>query len=159
LDLEDYDATGRMREALSRHADEIYESLGSDRARQLCAALFKAITVRESENRGIRRPLRLDRLARIAGVLAAELTPVIRAVACSPAGRWQQQWLPGPLGHRNLAFTTRATLQGTWKYLGCCFFPQGQLSRRFDHRGQCHPRLGDAVPKNLGIPNEDISSP
>ncbi len=77
LDLEDYDAIGRMREALSRHADELYENLGSDRARKLCAALFKALTLRESENRGIRRPQTLGRLAQIVDVPAAELAPLI----------------------------------------------------------------------------------
>ncbi len=77
LDLEDYDAIGRMREALSRHADELYASLGSDRARQLCAAMFKALTLRESENRGIRRPQTLGRLAQIVDVPAAELAPII----------------------------------------------------------------------------------
>lgn len=77
LDLEDYDAIGRMREALSRHADELYASLGSDRARQLCAAMFKALTLRESENRGIRRPQTLGRLAQIVDVPATELAPII----------------------------------------------------------------------------------
>ena len=79
LDLEDYDAIGRMREALSRHADELYASLGSDRARQLCAAMFKALTLRESEKRGIRRPQTLGRLAQIADVPATELAPLIEA--------------------------------------------------------------------------------
>ena len=79
MDLEDYDAIGRMREALSRHADELYASLGSDRARQLCAAMFKALTLRESENRGIRRPQTLGRLAQIADVPATELAPIIEA--------------------------------------------------------------------------------
>ena len=66
-----------MREARSRHADELYENLGSDRARQLCSALFKALTLRESENRGIRRPQTLGRLAQIGDVPAAELAPLI----------------------------------------------------------------------------------
>ena len=41
--------------------------------------MFRALTVRESENRGIRRPLRLDRLAHIVDVPVAELTPIIEA--------------------------------------------------------------------------------
>lgn len=49
----------------------------SARARQLCAALFKALTLRESENRGIRRPQTLCRLAQIVDVPAAELAPLI----------------------------------------------------------------------------------
>jgi WD40 repeat protein len=79
LDLEDYDAIGRMGQALSRHADEIYANLGSDRARELCAAMFKALTVRESENRGIRRPQPLGQLAQILGVSIDELRPIIDA--------------------------------------------------------------------------------
>ncbi len=79
LDLEDYDAIGRMHEALSRHADELYGSLGSDRARQLCAAMFKALTLRESEKRGIRRPQTLGRLAQILEVPATDLMPIIEA--------------------------------------------------------------------------------
>lgn len=79
LDLEDYEAIGRMQEALSRHADEIYDSLANERERELCEALFRAITVRESENRGIRRPQRLARLAAIIAVDQDELKPIIEA--------------------------------------------------------------------------------
>jgi len=68
LDLEDYDAIGRMREALSRHADEIYEALPSGEHRTAATRLFQALTERGSDGRGIRRPTRLSRLAAIAGV-------------------------------------------------------------------------------------------
>ena len=79
LDLEDYDAIGRMQEALSRHADEIFGGLASDDERSLCAGLFRAITVRESENRGIRRPQRLDRIAEILDREIEVILPVIEA--------------------------------------------------------------------------------
>ena len=62
IDLDDYQRVGKMTQALSLHADEVYESLASDRQRDLCRGLFQALTVQESENRGIRRPQRLDRL-------------------------------------------------------------------------------------------------
>ena len=79
LDLDDYQRVGRMAEALSLHADEIYESLASDRQRELCKGLFQALTVEESNNRGIRRPQRLGRLCQILEVPAEELVPIIDA--------------------------------------------------------------------------------
>ena len=69
LDLDDYQRVGRMSEALSLHADEIFDSLESDRQRELCAGMFKALTVQESESRGIRRPQRLGSLCQILEVL------------------------------------------------------------------------------------------
>jgi WD40 repeat protein/tetratricopeptide (TPR) repeat protein len=79
LDLDDYHRIGRMSEALSLHADEIYQALPSDRYRELCALMFKALTVQESENRGIRRPQRLGVLCRILEVPANEIIPIIDA--------------------------------------------------------------------------------
>lgn len=79
LDLDDYQRVGRMSQALSLHADEIYDSLESDRERDLCAGVFKALTVQESENRGIRRPQRLGRLCQILDVSESELLPVVDA--------------------------------------------------------------------------------
>ena len=79
LDLPDYERVGKMSEALSLHADEVYESLANDSQRQLCAGLFKALTVQESENRGIRRPQRLGRLCQILDVPTPDLLPVINA--------------------------------------------------------------------------------
>ncbi|MBI3860811.1 MAG: PD40 domain-containing protein [Planctomycetia bacterium] len=79
LDLDDYQRVGRMSQALSLHADEIYESLASDRQRALCQGIFQALTVEESNNRGIRRPQRLGRLCQILDVSAGELLPIIDA--------------------------------------------------------------------------------
>ena len=77
LDLDDYQLVGRMSEALSLHADEIFASLASDRHRELCRGVFQALTVQESENRGIRRPQRLRNLGQILDVPADELRPII----------------------------------------------------------------------------------
>ncbi len=79
LDLDDYQRVGKMSQALSLHADEIYESLASDRQRDLCQGIFQALTVEESNSRGIRRPQRLGRLCQILEVPADELLPIIDA--------------------------------------------------------------------------------
>lgn len=79
LDLDDYQRVGKMSQALSLHADEVYESLASDRQRELCRGMFQALTVEESNSRGIRRPQRLSRLCQILEVGADELRPIIDA--------------------------------------------------------------------------------
>lgn len=79
LDLDDYERIGKMTHALSFHADEVYHALASDRERELCRRLFQALTVQESENRGVRRPQRLSGLCRVLEVERDELIPVIDA--------------------------------------------------------------------------------
>jgi WD40 repeat protein/tetratricopeptide (TPR) repeat protein len=79
LDLDDYHCVGKMSQALSLHADEIYESLASDRQRALCQGIFQALTVEEANSRGIRRPQRLGGLCQILEVGADELRPIINA--------------------------------------------------------------------------------
>ncbi len=79
LDLDDYQRVGKMSQALSLHADEIYQSLDSDRRRALCRGMFQALTVEEANHRGIRRPQRLGRLCQILEVPADELRPIIDA--------------------------------------------------------------------------------
>jgi formylglycine-generating enzyme required for sulfatase activity/tetratricopeptide (TPR) repeat protein len=67
LDLEHYEATGGMQEALSQHADEVFAALPSDPHRTAAARIFKALTERGPDGRGIRRPTRLGQLTAIAG--------------------------------------------------------------------------------------------
>ena len=67
IDLEHYEATGGMHAALSRHADEVFDSLPSETHRLAAARIFKALTERGADGRGIRRPLRLKALEPIAG--------------------------------------------------------------------------------------------
>jgi energy-coupling factor transporter ATP-binding protein EcfA2 len=79
LDLDDYHRVGKMSRALSLHADEIYLSLASDCQRALCQGIFQALTVEESNSRGIRRPQRLGRLCQILEVSSDELRPIVDA--------------------------------------------------------------------------------
>jgi WD40 repeat protein/tetratricopeptide (TPR) repeat protein len=79
LDLDDYHRIGKMAQALSHHADEVYASLAGDLQRALCQGMFQALTVEETNSRGIRRPQRLGRLCQILEVEAGELRPIIDA--------------------------------------------------------------------------------
>jgi len=83
LDLEHYNAIGRMTEALSRHADEVHDELPSGEHRQLCMKLFKAITEKQADGRGIRRPLPLGDIDKITGYQRDKLLEVIEAYRSS----------------------------------------------------------------------------
>jgi len=65
LDLEHYDATGGMTEALSRHADEVYSEQPDEEHKRIAQKLFKSLTEKVDANRGIRRPMSLKELHEI----------------------------------------------------------------------------------------------
>jgi len=67
MDLKHYNAIGTLREALSQHANEAFDSL-SKREQQICESMFKALTERGTESSGIRRPTKVGTIAAIAGV-------------------------------------------------------------------------------------------
>ena len=67
LDLKHYQATGGMAEALSQHADEVFAELPDNEHRWICEKIFKALTERVDESRGVRRPMQMLELYRIIG--------------------------------------------------------------------------------------------
>ena len=77
LDVEHYRAIGTMKEALSRHADEAYNQLPDDHHRKICERMFKSITERGNDGRGIRRPLPFSDLVEIVGGDEQSLMKVI----------------------------------------------------------------------------------
>ena len=76
MDLRHYNAIGTLREALSQHANEAYDSLNK-RERQIAEIMFKALTERGAENQGIRRPTKLSTIAAITGVSEDEVERVV----------------------------------------------------------------------------------
>jgi WD40 repeat protein len=85
LDLDHYNGIGRMTEALSRHGDEVYEELPDDNHRLLCMKLFKAITEKQGDGRGVRRPLPFSEIDEITGHQRKKMLTVIDAYR--PIGR------------------------------------------------------------------------
>jgi WD40 repeat protein/tetratricopeptide (TPR) repeat protein len=79
IDFSDFETTGGLASALSNHADEIYDSLPSDQHRAACEKIFKTLTEKGDDNRGIRRPTRLAKLQAIAGVDHEFVTTVLEA--------------------------------------------------------------------------------
>jgi WD40 repeat protein/energy-coupling factor transporter ATP-binding protein EcfA2 len=77
LDIEEYEEIGTMKHALSQHAEEAYAELTTDKQKHICEVLFKTLTDRGSDSRGIRRPRRLGEICALAEASQEELIEVI----------------------------------------------------------------------------------
>lgn len=76
VDIEHYEKTGCMEKALSNHAEEAHGELKTDRKKYLAEAIFKTITVKGADNRGVRRPTSIKRLAEICSATTDEIIEV-----------------------------------------------------------------------------------
>ena len=76
LDLRHYEAIGGMAQALSQHADEIYQAL-DDRSQTVAEKLFKCLTEKGPDNREIRRPTPLGEVCAVAAATPAEVIRVV----------------------------------------------------------------------------------
>jgi len=93
LDLPHYESIGTMAHALDQHAEKAYAELTTARQRHICEKLFKALTDKATDPRGVRRPTRLDTLCALTEATPAEITQVIdvfrkpsRSFLMPPAG-------------------------------------------------------------------------
>ncbi len=109
LALPHYESIGTMAQALGKHAEEAYAALPSPALQSLCAELFKAITDRGTDARGIRRPTRMDTLMAVTGGSADELAAVIevfreptRSFLMPPAGTPLSPDTPVDISHESL---------------------------------------------------------
>jgi WD40 repeat protein/energy-coupling factor transporter ATP-binding protein EcfA2 len=77
LDLEHYEAIGTMAHALDQHAEKAYAELNNARKQELCRKIFKALTDKATDPRGVRRPTTLGTLCAMAEATAQEVRTVI----------------------------------------------------------------------------------
>jgi WD40 repeat protein/energy-coupling factor transporter ATP-binding protein EcfA2 len=77
MDLRHYEMIGTMSKALSNHADEAFNELKNESQKKLIESVFKIITVKTGDNRGIRRPTSVQNLLKITGGSFEELSEVL----------------------------------------------------------------------------------
>lgn len=76
LDIDAYFNIGGMRKALNNHAEEAYAEL-DEKQRILTEKIFKTITTRGNDNREVRRPTQLAKLAKVCEAETADVISVI----------------------------------------------------------------------------------
>ena len=92
VDLRHYEAIGGLQTALSGHAEEAFSEL-DPRQQQIAEMLFKALTDKASDSRGVRRPAPLSEICGLAEATGDEVTAVVgtfrkpgRSFLMPPAG-------------------------------------------------------------------------
>jgi WD40 repeat protein len=116
LDLAHYEAIGTMAHALDQHAERAYAELATPGQRQICEKLFKALTDKATDPRGVRRPTTLGTLCALADAAADEVTEVIevfrkpsRSFLMPPAGE--------ALGAKTTIDISHESLMRVWQRL------------------------------------------
>jgi WD40 repeat protein/energy-coupling factor transporter ATP-binding protein EcfA2 len=128
VDLRHYESTGGLAEALSRHADEIFEGLPDDAHRDAAARAFKALTVKGADNRGIRRPTRLERLGRLVGADEAAVRAVIEAYR-QPGVTFLMPGVGTPLAAEQVIDLSHESLMRVWRRLSGWVEEEAQSAR------------------------------
>ena len=115
LELSQYLDVGGMDEALSRHADEVFAGL-DETHQKVAESVFKAITERGVDNRGIRRPTRLDLLTQIAGADLEQVVTVVEAFR-SPGVTFLMPPSEVPLLPETVVDISHESLMRVWRRL------------------------------------------
>lgn len=76
ISIADYEAIGKMEKALSEHANEAFDELGEDE-KWICESMFKTITEKGNDNRGIRHPTSINDIASIS---KSDVNDVIKVI-------------------------------------------------------------------------------
>ena len=76
IGFSDFNAFGTMKDSISRHADEVYESF-EQKGKEICEKLFKTITGKGSDNKGIRYPSNIRTLKSVIRCSSDDLTDII----------------------------------------------------------------------------------
>ena len=77
LALPHYESIGTMANALDLHAERALAELGEGPPQALAGRVFKALTDRATDPRGVRRPTRLDKLCQITEATPEQVAPVL----------------------------------------------------------------------------------
>ncbi|HAB12738.1 MAG TPA: hypothetical protein DCE47_13715, partial [Planctomycetaceae bacterium] len=140
IDLRHYQDVGGMEEALSRHADEVFDSLESEDLQLVAEKLFKALTEQQSDNRGIRRPTRMDVLGRILGVGSDQIEPIVDAFR-APGVTFLMPPAETELAPETIVDISHESLMRVWRRLGRWVGDEAQSA-------QVYLRLADTADLN-----------
>ena len=116
ISLEHYEAIGTMTSALDRHAEKAYAELSTERQRKICERVFKALTDKGTDVRGIRRPASLETLSLVSEGSVAEVTEVIN-VFRKPSRSFLMPPLPGSLEPSSVIDISHESLMRVWERL------------------------------------------
>jgi WD40 repeat protein len=113
MDEHHYEAIGTMSEALSIHAEEIYNELPDQRHQYIAEKLFKALTAYGEDNKGTRRPTQLSEINSIASAKVDEVITVINSFR-SPGRTFLMPPYETPLDEDAIIDITHESIMRIW---------------------------------------------
>lgn len=76
ISISDYEAIGTMEKALSDHANEVFDEL-SQEGKRICESIFKRLSEKGADNRGIRHPTSVESISAIARTEIEKIIEII----------------------------------------------------------------------------------
>jgi hypothetical protein len=130
LSLQHYEAIGTMAHALDRHAEKAYQELAGDRLRLLCEKMFKALTDKGTDARGIRRPTSFRTLCALTDAGEAEVADVIE-VFRKPSRSFLMPPAPERLEPDTIIDISHESLMRVWERLKTWSDDEAQSARLY----------------------------
>ncbi|MBG0858285.1 MAG: hypothetical protein IQL11_02195 [Bacteroidales bacterium] len=112
VSIADYNAAGTISGAMSRHANEAFDEL-DPKGKDICKRMFKAITGKGSDNRGIRHPSAISTLKSVIRCSDKELLEVIEKFR-APSRSFITPVYPAPLNDNTVIDLTHESLIRLW---------------------------------------------
>jgi hypothetical protein len=116
IDLRHYEAIGTMKEALSQHAEEAYREISDEKSRAIAEKMFKALTDRGSDARGVRSPRPLEEICELTDASEEEVSEVVEAFR-RPGRSFLMPPVTVPLRSSSIIDISHESLMRIWKRL------------------------------------------
>ncbi|HEV7484136.1 MAG TPA: ATP-binding protein [Thermoanaerobaculia bacterium] len=116
ITLRHYEDIGTMAHALDQHAEKAFAELTLPREREICEKMFKALTDKATDPRGIRRPTSVEALLRLTGAEIEELRKVID-VFRKPSRSFLMPPVPDILAPQAVVDISHESLMRVWDRL------------------------------------------
>jgi tetratricopeptide (TPR) repeat protein len=116
IDLDDYEAVGTFRDALSKHAEEAYQEAVAIGHATTAARVFKALTDTFSDPRGVRRPTAVGELAKICETTPEHVIEVVE-IFRRPGRSFLMPPAVVPLTSRSIIDISHESLMRCWTRL------------------------------------------
>ena len=130
LSIADYEAVGTMSHALDRHAETAYRELRDTSQRRICEKLFKTLSDKGTDARGIRRPLEFGHLLDLTGAAEDELIAVMN-VFRKPSRSFLMPPLPETPARDTIVDISHESLMRVWERLKQWTDEEAQSARMF----------------------------
>lgn len=151
ITLDEYDAVGGFADAISRHADQVYEGLANDDDRLIAERLFRAISERDRGGRAVRRAIPLGEIAATVGRPEASVVRVVNAFR-APECCFLMPPADEPLSAGERVDVSHESLLRRWQKTAGTPTSEGWIAKE-DRYGKIYRNLLEAAKANAVLPD------